>query len=126
MVVGAAAASERRYVMRPSMDVTPDKLVQAFHAGEITFNGAAREDPEVAWQAILAMSRQALTDQQTTVLAAGPLEDLLAYHGPAFIDRVEKEARVDRAFRHLLGGVWRSSIAEAVWRRMEAIRGPAW
>ena len=108
------------------MDITPDQLVQAFHDGEITFNSATREAPEATWQAIVALSRQALTDQQIAVLAAGPLEDLLAYHGPAFIDRVEKEARVHRAFRHLLGGVWRSSIAEPVWRRVQAIRGPAW
>jgi hypothetical protein len=106
------------------MDFTPDQLVQAFHDGEITFNGAAREAPDAAWQAIVALSRQALTDRQIAVLAAGPLEDLLAYHGPAFIDRVEKEARVYAAFRDLLGGVWRSSIADAVWRRVEAIRGP--
>jgi hypothetical protein len=108
------------------MDVTPDQLVQAFHDGGISFNGAAREAPEVAWQAIVALSREALTDQQIAVLAAGPLEDLLAYHGPAFIDRVEREARVYRAFRQLLGGVWRNSIAEPVWHRVEAIRGPAW
>ena len=108
------------------MDVTRDQLVKAFHNGEITFDGAAQRTPEVAWQAIVELSRQSLTDQQTAVLAAGPLEDLLAYHGPAFIDRVEREARVYRAFRHLLGGVWRSSIAEPVWRRIEAIRGPAW
>jgi hypothetical protein len=108
------------------MDVTPAQLVTRFHEGEITFDGAARQAPEVAGQAIVALSRQALTEEQIAVLAAGPLEDLLAYHGTAFIDRVEKEARVYPAFRHLLGGVWRSSIAEPVWHRVEAIRGPTW
>jgi hypothetical protein len=108
------------------MAVTPEDLVKDFHADEITFGGAAREAPEAAWAAIVELSQQPLTDQQVAVLAAGPLEDLLHYHGAAFIDRVEKEARVYWAFRHLLGGVWRSSIPEQVWARVERIRGAAW
>jgi hypothetical protein len=106
---------------------TPSDLVESFLKGEeINFDGASQTKPETAWLAIVELSRQALTDEQIAVLAAGPLEDLLAYHGDAFIERVEKEARVYRAFRHLLGGVWRNSIPETVWRRVEKIRGPAW
>jgi hypothetical protein len=108
------------------MEITPDQLVNGFHAGEITFGDAVQNAPEVAWRAIVALSRQALTPQQIAVLAAGPLEDLLASHGPAFIDRVEHEARVYRAFRHLLGGVWRNTITEPVWQRVEGIRGLTW
>jgi hypothetical protein len=108
------------------MEITVDQLVNGFHVGEITFGGAAEDAPEVAWRAIVALSRQTLSPKQIAVLAAGPLEDLLASHGPAFIDRVEHEARVYRAFRHLLGGVWRNTMAEPVWRRVEAIRGPTW
>lgn len=108
------------------MDITPPQLVAAFRNGEITFNGATRNAPESAWCAIVELSRQPLTQDEIAVLAAGPLEDLLAYHGRDFIDRIEKEARVYGSFRHLLGGVWPSSIEEEVWRRVEAIRGPAW
>jgi hypothetical protein len=108
------------------MNITPEQLVSGFLAGESTFDGAAKHAPDAAWAAIVELSRRSLADQQIAVLAAGPLEDLLAYHGPAFIDRVEQEARRYRAFRHLLGGVWPSSISDAVWRRIEAIRGPAW
>jgi hypothetical protein len=113
--------------MRPrGPGLTSDAIVAAFQDGEITFGGAAQEQPEIAWAAIVALSRQHLDPEQVAVLAAGPLEDLLAYHGPSFIDRVEKEARVYAAFRHLLGGVWPSSIKPEVWRRVEKIRGTAW
>ncbi len=120
MVNGIVVMRRRETVL------TSDALVSAFYGGEITFHGAVREQPEISWAAIVALSRQKLTEKQVAVLAAGPLEDLLAYHGPAFIDRVEREARVYPAFRHLLGGVWPSAITPDVWHRVEKIRGVAW
>jgi len=117
------------------MPITVNDLVRAFHNGDSTFNyregefkfkWAPRDDPEITWLAIVELSRQPLSDEQIALLAAGPLEDVLAHHGEAFIDRVEREARVYRAFRHLLGGVWRNSIPEPVWIRIQKIRGKPW
>lgn len=59
-------------------------------------------------------------------LAAGPLEGLLVAHGPAVVDRLVQDARRDPAFRHVLGGVWRSDIDEVVWNRLQAIVGERW
>jgi hypothetical protein len=50
-------------------------------------------------------------------LAAGPLEDLIRYRGPTFIDRIEDGARRNTAFRALFGGVWGSSTPD-VWNRV--------
>lgn len=80
------------------------------------------EDPEEAWPTILQILR---LDQSPSVmenLAAGPLEDLLAKHGPAFIDRVEAEAVRDPIFAKLLGGVWRNRMTDEVWARVQAVR----
>jgi Family of unknown function (DUF6869) len=60
------------------------------------------------------------------VLAAGPLEDLLAHHGSQIIDRVEAQARNDERFNLLLGGVWQNAIAPVVWARVEKIRRQVW
>jgi hypothetical protein len=52
----------------------------------------ASANPEEGWLTILQILR---LDQRPSVmenLSAGPFEDLLAKHGPAFIDRVEAEA----------------------------------
>ena len=80
------------------------------------------EDPEEAWPMILEILR---LDQSPSVmenLSAGPLEDLLAKHGPAFIDRVEAEAARDQAFATLLGGVWQNRMTDEVWARVRAVR----
>jgi hypothetical protein len=106
--------------------ITPDHLVEAFLKQDVEFVSAGIEFPDVAWLSIVELSRRPLTDKQIAVLAAGWLEDLLSRHGAEFIDRIENEARVYRAFRHLLGGVWRSSISDPVWQRVLKIRGPAW
>lgn len=55
------------------------------------------------------------------VLSAGPIEDLLARHGDVFIDRVEHGASGDPNFAKLLGGVWKNSMSDAVWERLQAV-----
>jgi hypothetical protein len=99
---------------------TAEGLVLAYLAGDSVWNEARRE-PEVAWQAIVQLSRRKLTDRQAGLLAAGPLEDLLSYHGPTFIERVVTEARVYPAFRQILGGVDPNAVDDSVLRRMITI-----
>jgi hypothetical protein len=82
--------------------------------------------PTLAWNLILEILRRPISEFATSVLAAGPMEDLLACHGSAVIEKVEQQARTNPAFRHLLGGVWRSRIGEAIWKRVEAVRGEPW
>jgi len=80
---------------------------------------------ERSWVAILAILAKQPPDAAIAMLAAGPLEDLIEYAGPQYIDRIEVEARRNPAFRTLLGGVWKSSTAE-VWARIETARGDVW
>ena len=61
-----------------------------------------------------------------SLLAAGPLEDLLSEHGPVFIDRLEQEATASKRFDHLLGGVWRLSMTDDVWNRVQKARSAVW
>ena len=87
---------------------------------------ACTDNPEEVWAAILEILKRELTEVQMAELAAGPLETILAYHGPVFIDRVEVEARRSERFNRLLGGVWRNSIKKGVWHRIEAVRKAIW
>ncbi len=80
-----------------------------------------RDQAEASWIAILGVLKRAPSATVLGVLAAGPLEDLIHYWGPTFIERIEDAARRDAAFRALLGGVWQSSTPE-VWDRVTAFR----
>ena len=66
-------------------------------------NELARNEPDTAWLLILELIRQPLSDEAFGCLAAGPLNNLIECHGPAFIERIEEEARSNAAFRRLLG-----------------------
>ncbi len=103
-------------------------LVKAWFAGncESAMYEASTEEPETAWQAILEIVKHQLTDDQEALLAAGPLEDLLVWHGSLFIDRVEEEAKVNFRFNHLLGGVWRREMPKEIWKRIERARQTIW
>ena len=81
---------------------------------------------EFVWRFITAAYKRNLSDKVFGALAAGPLEDLLAEQGPEFIDGVEELARTDPRFNSLLGGVWRSSMTEEVWQRVQAARLNVW
>ena len=80
-------------------------------------------DAEAVWQAILRIMQRELSEEQISLLAAGPVEDLLALHGAQFIDRIEAEALRSPAFAHVLGGVWRRDMTPEMWQRVEAARG---
>ncbi|PYL00658.1 MAG: hypothetical protein DME19_04275 [Verrucomicrobia bacterium] len=101
-------------------------LVDAWFAGEHTMFDSCTEEPEIAWQAILEISQRDLTDEQRALLAGGPLETLLSWHGGSFIDRVVDEAKRSPRFRHLLGGVWRQDMPEEIWERIIKLRKDVW
>jgi hypothetical protein len=78
------------------------------------------------WLFILTTYRRNISERVISVLAAGPLEDLLARHGSIFIARVEELARQDQKFNFLLGGVWQNTMADEVWMRVQAARKEIW
>lgn len=78
---------------------------------------------EAIWCFILKVVARRPPDWTLGTLAAGPLEDLIAVCGLDFIERIEIEARRDPIFRKTLHGVWQSTTSEALWARVERIRG---
>jgi hypothetical protein len=84
------------------------------------------ENPEVAWGAIRQLARTDLNEEEIGLLAAGPVETLLCWHGEEFIDRIVEEARKNPILNKILGGVWRSDMPEAVWKCIEGLRRSVW
>ena len=79
--------------------------------------------PELLWQFCVMALDLAENRWQVTLLAAGPLEDLIARDGAEFIDRIEELARRSARFRYALSGVWpQGKGATATWKRVEAAR----
>lgn len=79
--------------------------------------------PEEAWTFIRKALAGAETVWQVVMLAAGPLEDLIAEHGEAVIERIEREARHSARFRFALTGVWPQGHGHnPIWARVEAAR----
>lgn len=80
----------------------------------------ALENPEELWDIILEILKRDPPTEVIEVLAAGPLEDYIAKLGEKVIDRVEAQSAADPKFKNLLGGVWRNSMSDDVWRRVQA------
>jgi hypothetical protein len=78
-------------------------------------------DPNLLWQLILAIHSRDQSDEVRCVLSAGPLQDLLVYHGATFIETLEQQAKHDPGFGSLLRGVYRNSMSDDVWRRVTEI-----
>lgn len=82
--------------------------------------------PVEAWDAILEILSRDPGPEVLRILAAGPMEELLVNHGQQIIDRVEERARNDARVARLLGGVWKSQISDAVWKRIDSVRSHVW
>ena len=79
------------------------------------------ENPKLLWELIQEINLCDENKSVIEVLSAGPLEDLLSMHGEDFIDLIETKAKQDPSFAFLLGGVWKSSINDKVWERMQNV-----
>jgi len=102
-----------------------------FPESEASFavDGLAHRDPELCWIVILEILSAIDADPSNPLfqaLAAGPLEDLLSYHGDLLIERVESQAHSDPRFKLLLGGVWQNAMTQELWSRVQAARRGAW
>ena len=59
----------------------------------------------LAWDVVVEILRRA-PDDRLDVYAAGPLEDLVRFHGVELVDVIEREAARDERFRWALGCIW--------------------
>jgi len=82
---------------------------------------ACYNDPDSAIDLVLAVLKLEPDTETMEVLAAGPLEQVLANHGAKIIDRVEHLVKSSPAFAGLLGGVWQNAMSDDVWRRVQRI-----
>lgn len=108
------------------MNPTVEQTVENWLKHDKTMFDECCDHPEVAWLAILELSKKDLSPDDSALLAAGPIETLLSKHGPNFIDRVEKEAKSNLKFKHLLGGVWQLGMTDRVWETVQAVREEVW
>jgi hypothetical protein len=83
-----------------------------------------RSDAESCWSMILELVARCESDMDRANVAAGPLEDALVRFGQALIGRVEAEARSNEVFKNTLRGVWRNSIEDSVWNRLQELLAP--
>jgi len=78
--------------------------------------------PDLLWRFILTAYRRDLKDDVISILAASPLEDLIAFFGGQYINQIEELAQKDPKFKNLLGGVWPNKTPEDIWKRIEKVR----
>jgi hypothetical protein len=88
-----------------------------------------RENPELCLESIInVLSRidGSSPNRLLAVLAAGPLEDLLAVNGHIVIEKIEALARCSSEFRLLLNGVWDRTIKPEVLSKLAKYRNQRW
>ena len=78
------------------------------------------EDPDRAIDLIIEILKIENNPALLSLLAAGPLEDVISMQT---IDRIEREAAANTRFRDLLGGVWYYRASEELKARLDALVG---
>ncbi|MCI2398043.1 DUF6869 domain-containing protein [Aliiroseovarius subalbicans] len=107
--------------LRETDDAAADALFWAFNC----LSDMLIDDPERAFHVTLLMINTLETPLQASVVASGPMEDLIADTGAEFIDRIEVLARRSPRFRYVLSGVWpQGQEGRPIWNRVESARAP--
>lgn len=66
----------------------------------------AADEPGYLWEIILEILEIDDSEEIIKAVGAGPLEDLMVYHGERFIDEIEKQAAKSSAFKTAMQNVW--------------------
>ncbi|MBR0840186.1 hypothetical protein JQ607_08250 [Bradyrhizobium liaoningense] len=78
------------------------------------------DDPDRMIDLILEILKIESNPVLLSLLAAGPLEDVIS---TGTIDRIEREAHINERFRDLLGGVWYYRAPDELKARLDALIG---
>jgi len=81
------------------------------------------EDADKAIDLIVEILKIETNPVLLSMLAAGPLEDVITMET---IDRIEREAKADKRFHDLLGGVWYYRAPDELKARLDALIGDRW
>jgi hypothetical protein len=85
------------------------------------YEGELREeDPDKAIDLIVEILKIETNPVLLSLLAAGPLEDVISMET---IDRIEREASTNKRFHELLGGVWYYRAPDELKGRLDALVG---
>jgi len=82
---------------------------------------SCNRDIEEALEITLILINKAKSNEALAYVAAGPLENLLTMHGPAVIDRIEKESLMSDRLLLALSGVWGLEPGNPIFERWYAI-----
>ena len=82
--------------------------------------GLRCENPDKAIDLILEILKIESNPVLLSLLAAGPLEEVISIET---IDRIEHEAAANKRFRDLLGGVWYYRASDELKARLDALIG---
>jgi hypothetical protein len=97
---------------------------QALLWASIEVDEICRENPQNALKVIANILGSTENEYALAMLAAGPLEILLANHGKEVIADVERLAKTEPRFRTLLKGVWQNLMDDQTWGRvLKAAKG---
>lgn len=77
-----------------------------------------RDDPGAVIDLVIEILKIETSPEMLSLLAAGLVEDIIAYET---IERIEREAAVNERFRDLLGGVWYANKGAELKARLDAI-----
>lgn len=83
----------------------------------------AADEPDNLWEIILEILEIDDSEEIIKAVGAGPLEDLMVYHGERFIDVIEKQAAKSIAFKTAMQNVWLDSDDSKMHTKFYEIAG---
>ena len=96
------------------------KVDELFWANE-QLDSLCYRSPDEAWKIILEILEISDNEFVLSNLAAGPLEDLLVYHGENLISQMQAEANNNIKFKNLLQQVWQNRMSDELWVKIQKI-----
>jgi hypothetical protein len=118
-------------------DLDPGEIVKSWIRMQLAENGSeeyerefwsfeklsnyCRKEPRCAWEIVVGIYESTSNDVVLSNLAAGPLEDLLVYHGSLALPWVADYCVRQPSFGEVLQMVWRNEMRDEVWNGLSKL-----
>ena len=110
----------RGYLVRAYLEYSATSRPDLFWVTD-RFRDLIEHAPDDAYEVVRELVREAASPYVLSIVAAGPLEDLLSDWGERLIDRLETDARVDPKLMAACAGVWKLYMPDDVWDRLRRL-----
>jgi hypothetical protein len=101
-------------------ELNSDEYIEEFWSFD-KLSDFCRKRPHDSWKVIVEIYERNSGNKVISNLAAGPIEDLLVYHGNLALILIDQYCHEEHKFVEVMKLIWKNSMSDEVWGQLQRL-----